>query len=82
MEKHKTLIVRVRTPGTVGYAAFIVFYFFLRFIYDRERQRHRREEKQAQCREPDVGLDPGTQSWDSILGLQDRTLGQRQELNR
>ena len=26
----------------------------------RERQRHRqREEKQASCREPDVGLDPG-----------------------
>ena len=28
---------------------------------DRERQRHRkREEKQAPCREPDVGLDPRT----------------------
>ena len=26
----------------------------------RERQRHRRREKQAPCREPDVGLDPGT----------------------
>ena len=27
----------------------------------RERQRHRqREKKQAACREPDVGLDPGT----------------------
>ena len=26
----------------------------------RERQRHRRREKQAACREPDVGLDPGT----------------------
>ena len=24
----------------------------------RERQRHRRREKQAPCREPDVGLDP------------------------
>ena len=25
-----------------------------------ERQRHRRREKQASCREPDVGLDPRT----------------------
>ena len=28
----------------------------------RERQRHRQREKQAPCREPDVGLDP--ESWD------------------
>ena len=27
---------------------------------ERERQRNRRREKQAPCREPDVGLDPGT----------------------
>ena len=28
---------------------------------DTERQRHRRrEEKQAPCKEPDAGLDPGT----------------------
>ena len=26
----------------------------------RERQRHRQREKQALCREPKVGLDPGT----------------------
>ena len=26
----------------------------------RERQRHRQREKWAPCREPDVGLDPGT----------------------
>ena len=26
----------------------------------REKQRHRQREKQAPCREPDVGLDPGT----------------------
>ena len=26
----------------------------------RERQRHRQRKKQAPCREPDVGLDPGT----------------------
>ena len=26
----------------------------------RERKRHRQREKQAPCREPNVGLDPGT----------------------
>ena len=27
---------------------------------ERERQRHRQREKQALCREPDMGLDPGS----------------------
>ena len=27
---------------------------------ERQRQRHRQREKQAPCREPDVGLDPGS----------------------
>ena len=27
---------------------------------DTQKWRHRRREKQAPCREPDVGLDPGT----------------------
>ena len=27
---------------------------------ERERQRHRQREKQAWCRDPDVGLDPGS----------------------
>ena len=27
---------------------------------ERERQRHKQREKQASCREPDVGLNPGT----------------------
>ena len=50
------------------------FLFFLRFNYlfmrdrdthrererERERQRHRQSEKQAPCREPDVGLNPRT----------------------
>ena len=31
---------------------------------ERERQRHRQRKKQAPCREPDVGLDPGTPSRD------------------
>ena len=32
------------------------FYLFMR---DTQRQRHRQREKQAPCREPDVGLNPG-----------------------
>ena len=28
---------------------------------EREAQRHRQREKQVLCREPDMGLDPGTQ---------------------
>ena len=44
----------------------IKVFFFKDFIYlfmidiERERQRHRQREKQAPCREPDVGLDPGS----------------------
>ena len=39
-----------------------------------ERQRHRQREKQAPW--------TGSLTWDSILGLQDRALGQRQAPNR
>ena len=41
---------------------------------ERERQRLRQREKQAPC--------TGSPTWDSIPGLQDRALGQRQALNR
>nr|XP_055193481.1 G-protein coupled receptor 143 isoform X4 [Nyctereutes procyonoides]XP_055193482.1 G-protein coupled receptor 143 isoform X4 [Nyctereutes procyonoides] len=41
---------------------------------ERERQRHRQREKQAPC--------TGSPMWDSILGLQDRAVGQRQAPNR
>ena len=34
--------------------------FFKIYSFIRERQRHRWRKKQALCREPDVGLDPGT----------------------
>ena len=36
------------------------FFFLYSWERERERQRHRRREKQASCREPDVGLNPGT----------------------
>ena len=32
-------------------------------MIERERQRHRQREKQAPCREPDVGLDLQDQAW-------------------
>ena len=41
---------------------------------ERERQRHRQREKQAPC--------TGSPMWDSIPGLQDLALGQRQAPNR
>ena len=41
---------------------------------ERERQRHRQREKQAPC--------TGSPTWDSIQGLQDHALGQRQVPNR
>ena len=34
------------------------FFFNILFIHERERHRQR-EEKEALCREPSVGLDPG-----------------------
>ena len=64
-------------------AHFILFYFFfLRFIYlfmiDIERERERgRDTGGGRSR-----LHAGSPTWDSIPGLQDRTLGQRQALNR
>ena len=41
---------------------FILFFLRFLFIHERhtERQRHRRREKQAPCREPEERLDPGT----------------------
>ena len=48
---------------------FRVFYFFKDFIdlfmrHTERRQRHRQREKQAPCREPDVGL---PELWDHAL---------------
>ena len=65
-------------------ALFIYLFVYYLFIYlfmivihterERERQRHRQREKQAPC--------TGSPMWDSIRGLQDRVLGQRQAPNR
>ena len=47
---------------------------------DTERQKHRQREKQAPCREPDVGLDPGTPG--SRSGLKADAQSLRQTLSR
>ena len=50
------------------YMLYSFLFFFLRFyLFERHRgrQRHRQTEKQAPCKEPDVGLDPGP--WDHAL---------------
>ena len=45
----------------------LLFFFQILFIYSWETQRHRQREKQAACREPDVGLDPRTPgSWPEL----------------
>lgn len=45
-----------------SFSFLFLFIYFLKdlFMIDIERQRHRRRERQASCREPDVGLNPGT----------------------
>ena len=53
---------------------FLFFYLFYDSHTQRERQRHRQREKQAPC--------IGSLTWDSIPGLQDCALGQRQAPNR
>ena len=59
-------IGKAATSGPVlgGSSFFFVLFFSNLFMRDTERerggQRHRQREKQAPCREPDVGLDLGT----------------------
>ena len=53
---------------------FLIFFYLFMIVTHRERQRHRQREKQAPC--------TGSPTWDSIPGLQDCALGQRQAPNR
>ena len=53
--------VRLLTLQVTLLVFFTAHYLFLRDTEsERERQRHRQKEKQAPCKEPDVGLNPGT----------------------
>ena len=38
----------------------ILLFLFVKILFIHETQRERQREKQVPCREPDVGLDPGT----------------------
>ena len=74
----RVALVPTRGSPDTGESGLFFFNFFkFLFIYDshreRERQRHRQREKQAPC--------SGSPMWDSIPGLQDRALGQRQAPN-
>ena len=66
--------------GNEGTWFFFFFFFNFLFIYDshtereRERGRDTGRGRQAPC--------SGSPTWESILGLQDRALGQRQASNR
>ena len=78
-------ILTILIISTLLLLTFLTIFFFFNFYLfmivthtererERERQRHRQREKQAPC--------TGSPTWDSIPGLQDRALGQRQALNR
>ena len=58
----------------MGIPHFIFIFFFKDSLYLFEREREREREKSR--------LHAGCLTWDSIPGLQDHTLGQRQALNR
>ena len=60
---------------------FLFFNFFkFLFIYDSHREREREREAETQA-EGEAGSCTGSPTWDSIPGLQDRALGQRQAPN-
>ena len=62
-------------PPVFFFNIFFNFYLFMIVTQrERERQKHRQREKQAPC--------TGSPTWDSIPGLQDRALGQKQVPNR
>ena len=50
------LLITTTSPGQKKTNIFLKR--FCLFIHERHRERQRHREKQAPCREPDVGLDP------------------------
>ena len=65
-------IIAMSNLQTDIFVTFIYLFLFILFFYlfmrhtqrererEREAERHRQREKQAPCREPGVGLDPGS----------------------
>ena len=68
---HDTVILRL--IWTVFFSFFLKILFIHERHTDRKRQRHRQKEKQAPCREPNMGLDSGSPGSD---------LGPKAALNR
>ena len=62
-----------------GFFFFLIFYLF---IHDRQTERKRERERGRNTGRGRSRLHAGSPMWDSILGLQDHALGQRQTLNR
>ena len=66
VKKDFALLTRNNSSYVKGHVCFFfIFLCFKRFYSlirdtETERQKHRQREKQASCREPDMGLDPGT----------------------
>ena len=60
-----------------------IFYLFIHERHrERERQRHRQREKQAPCREPVVGLDPGSPGSGPGLKASAKPLSHQAALNK
>ena len=68
--------------GWLGRSLFIFFLRFYLFIHDSHREREREREREADTGRGRSRLHAGSPTWDSIPGLQDCTLGQRQAPNR
>ena len=66
---HNTAFIAVHSRGfKIIFLKILFIYLFMRNRErERERERERQREKQVPCREPDVGLDPGSPG--SRLGL-------------
>ena len=67
-ERTVRIICKVMVTPSIKLVEPTSFFFFFKIIYlfMRDRERERQREKQAPCRVPNLGLDPG---------LQDHTLG-------
>ena len=55
----KSLTALIRLQKNINITNFLKDFIYL-FMRDREREREKQREKQAPCREPHMGLDPGS----------------------
>ena len=77
------LVSEVCFWNLVVISTFLKYFFKIYlFIYDRQRERERERERGRDTGGGRSRLHTGSPMGDSILGLQDHALGQRQALNR